>query len=326
MPASPPQRLEALDFRLLRVFSTVMQERSLTRAATRLGISQPAVSQSLGRLRTALDDTLFLRSGARLIPTARAERIAGPVAEILATWERGLRASDDFDPATAEREFACMITDLGAILMLPRLLAHLRAVAPGIRLRAMALESGDIAAGLESGRVDLAIGPFPRMPDGVYQQRLFDDDYVCLVRARHPLLRRPLDAETYRHAEHLVVSTAGSAHAFSPLVEATIAALVPANRIRLRAHSFSAAAFLIRDSDMLLTLPRRSGHVVAAPLGLKVLEVPLPLRRLEIHQYWHERQHRDPGHAWLRAQVAALFGERRERAASQATEPRRRMV
>lgn len=326
MPASPSQRLEALDFRLLRVFSTVMQEKSLTRAAMRLGISQPAVSQSLGRLRAALGDTLFLRAGAHLIPTARAERIAGPVDEILATWERGLRESDRFEPATAERGFACTITDLGAILLLPRLLAHLRSVAPGVVLRAMALESGGIAAGLEAGRIDLAIGPFPRMPDGIYQQRLFDDDYVCLVRARHPLLRRTLDAEAYRAAEHLVVSTAGSAHAFSPLVEATIEALVPAKRIRLRAHSFAAAAFLIRDSDMLLTLPRRSGQLVAAPLGLKVLEVPLPLRRLEIHQYWHERQHRDPGHAWLRTQVANLFAERRERGGGQTTEPRRRMV
>lgn len=327
MPRQAPQRLDALDFRLLRVFDTVMRERSLTRAAARLAISQPAVSQALGRLRDALGDPLFVRAGPGLTPTPRAERLAAPVQRILETWRSGVLAAESFDPASAVREFACTITDLGAILLLPALLGRLADRAPGVVLRAVSLESGGIAAELEAGRVDLAVGPFPRMPGGVYRQRLFDDDYVCLVRARHPLLRRGLDIDTYRRAAHVVVSTAGSGHAFNPLVEAAIAAHVPPACIRLRANSFTAAAFLIRDTDMLLTLPRRSGRMVAAQLGLKVLEVPLVLKRLEIHQYWHERNHRDPGHRWLRAQVADLFIESRASGAGapvQTTEPRRR--
>ena len=308
---TPPLNLETIDFRLLRVFDVVLEHKSLTRAAQKLGISQPAVSQALGRLRNRFVDPLFVRSTDGLMPTPRALQLAPTVRRILLLYRDELAAPVAFDPAATAREFGCYITDLGAIVVLPLLMRQLKMRAPGLRLRTTSIDSSGIPVGLESGLVDLAIGPFPRMPGGIFRQRLFEDDSVCLVRTGHPLVRRGLDVEAFQHAEHVLVSTSGSGHAFNPQVEMAIAERVPASRIRLRAHSFMVAAFLLRGTDLVLTAPRRSGELLAQRFDLRILEVPIVFRKLEIHQYWHERFHHDAGHRWLRSLVGELFNQRR---------------
>lgn len=309
----PISQIDAIDFRLLRVFDTVFDQRSLTRAALQLEISQPAVSQALGRLRRRFGDPLFVRSADGLAPTPRAEGLAAPVRAILAVYRDQLVASATFDASSAEREFAFYITDLGALLLMPTLMARFARVAPRVKLRTVSIDSSTIVGGLESGKVDLAIGPFPRMPDGIFRQRLFEDDIVCLVRQRHPLLRRGFDATSYRAAEHVLVTTAGTGHAFNPQVETAIAAQVPAERIRVRVHNFTVAAMLLVGTDMILTLPRRAGVLLATRLGLKLAAAPVAFRKLEIHQYWHERFQHDAGHRWFRAVVGELFNEKRAR-------------
>jgi len=303
----PPSDIESLDIRLLAVFDTVYEQRSLTRAAAKLEISQPAVSQALGRLRHWLDDPLFVRAAHGLEPTARATEVAGAVRQILGLFREQVVRPARFDPATSEREFSCYITDLGAIIMLPALMKKLAQRAPRLRLRTASIDSSEIAAGLESGKVDIAIGPFPKMRGGIYQQRLFEDEYVCLVREKHPRISRKFTLDAFREEEHVLVATSGTGHAFNPLVEMEISERVPKEKIRLRAHSFTVAAFLMRDTDLVLTLPKRSGILLAKELKLKVLAPPIEFRRLEINQYWHERFHHDAGHQWFRGVVADLF-------------------
>ena len=303
----PPAELESLDFRLLVVFDTVLELKSLTRAALRLQVSQPAVSQALGRLRRRLGDPLFVRSADGLAPTPRAERLAGPVQRILAIYREEVAVADGFDAATSRREFSCYITDLGAALMMPALIRRLASLAPGTLLRTASIESDGIAAGLEAGKVDLAIGPFPRMPGAIFQQRLFEDDFVCLARKAHPLLKGGLTLEAFQAADHVLVDTTGTGHAFNPLVETAIARQVPPARIRLRVHSFTLAVLLMRDTQLLLTVPRRSGGLMAREFGLVALDLPIELRSLEINQYWHQRFQNDAGHRWFRAQVGELF-------------------
>jgi DNA-binding transcriptional LysR family regulator len=303
----PAPEIDSLDFRLLAVFDTVFEQRSLTKAARQLQISQPAVSQALARLRHWLDDPLFVRAAHGLEPTARAEQLAVPVRQMLALFREQVALPAHFDPATSEREFACTITDLGAIIMMPAIIKRFAQAAPGLRLRTVSIDSSEIAANLEAGKVDIAIGPFPKMRGGIYQQRLFEDEYVCLVRDKHPRSGRKFTAEMFRAAGHVLVSTSGTGHAFNAQVEMQITEHVPAENIRLRVHSFTVAAFLMRETDLVLTLPKRSGMLLAKEFGLKVLEPPLAFKRLEINQYWHERFRHDPGHQWFRGVVAELF-------------------
>ncbi|MBL8379861.1 MAG: LysR family transcriptional regulator [Burkholderiales bacterium] len=304
----PRPGLESLDFRLLSLFDTVYEHRSFTLAAQRLAMTQPAVSQAMARMRRWVGDPLFVRAVGGLMPTARADSLIVPVREVLDTFRARIARSAGFDAATSEREFVIAASDLGPLNFLPQLLKRFSAVAPHLRVRMLSLESGGVAVGLESAQADLAIGAFPRMPGGIFRQRLFEDTYLCLMRRDHPLARRKLSVADYIAAEHALVVTGGTGHAFNSLVEQNIAARVPAARIRVRLPHFTAAAFVVADSDLLLTLPARAAKRFARDLGLIAKAPPLAFKRLEIAQYWHERSRHDAGHAWLRAEVVRLSG------------------
>lgn len=315
LTVKPSAGPESLDFRLLALFDAVYEHGSFTLAAQKLSMSQPAVSQGMARIRRLLGDPLFVRAAQGLMPTPHAERLIAPVRDLLQTFRGRVLGGSGFTPKTSDREFSCALTDLGAFTLMPRVLAQLHAAAPGVRLRLVSLESGGIAAGLESARVDLAFGPFPKMPGGIFRQRLYDDEYVCLLRPSHPLAKGRLTLRRFADAEHVLVVTEGTGHAFNPLVEQAITAAVAGQRIVLKLPSFTVAAFLVRDADLLLTLPRRAALLLARDLDLKMLPVPLKLKRLEIFQYWHERSHHDAGHRWFRNEIATLFNDGRVRAA-----------
>lgn len=302
----PAAGLESLDFRLLSVFDAVYEHRSFSLAAQQMAMTQPAVSQAMARMRRWIGDPLFVRAVGGLTPTPHGEALIGPVREILETFRGRIAVGSGFDPLRSEREFTIVASDLGALNFLPALLARFDAVAPYVRLRMVPLEAGGVAACLESARADLAVGAFPRMPGGIFRQRLFEDDFLCVMRKGHPLSGGGLGIDAYVGAAHALVVTGGTGHAFNSLVEQAIAATVPASRIRVRLPSFSAAAFLVADSDLLLTLPARAARRFARDLGLVMVQPPLPFRRLEISQYWHERSRHDPGHVWLRSEVARL--------------------
>ncbi|MFN0161117.1 MAG: LysR family transcriptional regulator [Burkholderiales bacterium] len=304
----PSPGLESLDFRLLSLFDAVYEHRSFTLAAQRLAMTQPAVSQAMARMRRWVGDPLFVRSAGGLMPTAHADALILPVREVLGTFRARIARSAGFDAASSDREFVIAASDLGPLNLLPQLLARFVTVAPRLRLRMLSLESGGVAAGLESAHADLAIGAFPRMPGGIYRQRLFEDSYLCVMRRGHPLARSRLTVASYVAAEHVLVATGGTGHAFNSLVEQSIAARVPAARIRVRLPHFTAAAFVVADCDLLLTLPARAAKRFARDLGLVAKALPLVFKRLEIAQYWHERSRHDAGHAWLRAEVARLAG------------------
>jgi len=302
----PATGLESLDFRLLSVFDAVYEQRSFTLAAQRMAMTQPAVSQAMARIRRWVGDPLFVRAVGGLAPTPHGEALIGPVREILETFRGRIAIGAGFDPLRSEREFTIVASDLGALNFLPGLLARFDTAAPHVRLRMVPLEAGGVAASLESARADLAVGAFPRMQGGIFRQRLFEDDFVCVMRRGHRLAGARIGIADYAGAEHALVVTGGTGHAFNSLVEQAISATVPAARIRVRLPSFSAAAFLVADSDLLLTLPARAGKRFARDLGLIALRPPLPFRRLEVSQYWHERSRHDPGHIWLRSEVARL--------------------
>ena len=297
-----------MESRLLEVFSAIMRERSVTHAAESLGLTQPAISQGLRKLRKCLDDPLFVRALQGVEPTPRALELAGAVSELLHIARERLGAAQLFDPNRVQRIFSFYASDAGAVVFTPLIAETLRTLAPGVRIRVLPLISRRFPEGLESGEADLALGSFQGFGTGFYQQRLYEDSYVCLVRAAHPTIRSRLSLKQFIDAQHLIVSAEGTGHAHAA-VEKMLSRTIAPESIAARVPSFLAAPILVAHSDYVLTVPGRVGRVFAESLGLKVFPPPLKLPRFEVKQYWHERFHRDPANRWFRELIVSLFSE-----------------
>ncbi len=295
-----------LDFHLLLVFEAVHAERHISRAAQRLGLAQPTVSNALGRLRRLTGDPLFVRTGRGMVPTPHAERLAEPLREALATLRAALRARSRFDPAVDRRHFTLFLTDLGEAFFLPRLLARLRDVAPGVTLTTLPMPDRDPQAALERGEVDLAIGNLPELPPGFYQQRLFREHYVAILRPGHPLLGGAMTTERFAQAHHAVVLPHGTGHS---VVEQALVARGLASRIVLRVQNFLVLPAIVTATDLLALVPRSAARVLAAHQPLGQLPSPLDLPDFVVRQCWPERLHGDAAHQWLRGLVVEMFGE-----------------
>ena len=300
-------QVQSLDVRLLAVFAAIARHKSLTLAAESLGLTQPALSQSLAKLRKYFNDPLFVRTPHGMEPTPRAQELSDAVDGVLETVKTRFERPADFDPVTATRAFGIFATDLATFSLVPAILKKVARIAPNVRLRTAQLEAKSLRGGLESGDVDLAIGVFPDFGGGMFQQRLYRDTYICVARAGNPLAAKgKLTRESFLKARHVIVSAAGTGHGHSQIEKLLTAAIRPEN-ISMRVASFLAAPYLIRDNDLMLCMPKRSGTMIAKELGLKLLPVPLELPEQDVHQYWHERFHHDPAHKWFRGMLAELF-------------------
>jgi DNA-binding transcriptional LysR family regulator len=298
---------------LLVVFETLMQERSVTRAAERLGLSQPATSASLRRLRELAGDPLLLRTGHGMRPTARALELLGPVSEALASLRNSFRRTEAFNPATATRSVTLMMSDIGEIIYPARLIARIRQEAPGVRVVVRRLAHALLAEELERGTVDLALGYLADLPDGIICERLFDAEFVCAVRRFHPRVRGVLTLEQYLAESHLVVArAAGNDHpAARPLdgaVAARLATLGLQRRVALSMPHFLPAPMVVGATDLLLTLPRQLAEVFRDHAGIELLALPFDVPVFPVSAFWHRRFEADPASRWLRGIVVALFG------------------
>lgn len=294
----------SIDLNLLRLMQVVDQEGSVTRAAQRLGLSQPAVSNGLARLRRALGDPLFVRSSSGMEPTPRARRVLEALDSAMGLIRLGLRDDVEFDPAVATDEFSLLVSDLGELTYLPRLMQHVQQNAPGCRLRVRQLARGGYAEALEAGLADLAIGYLPQPRGSLRSRRLFTDCFVCMLRTGHPALEHPLTLERYLALSHVAVSRAGGREG---LVTATLAGLGAERRIALVIPHFAAAPGVVAGTDLAVAVPSQLADVYA---GTGVVTIPLPfdVPRIEIALYWHDRLQEDPASRWLRGVFVALFG------------------
>ena len=297
---------QPVDTGLLVLFDEIYQTQSVTRAAEKLGLSQPTVSVWLAKLRRALGDPLFVRTAGGMKPTPRAETLIGPAREALALL-RGLSgAGSAFDPSSAGRVFKLCMTDASHITLLPRLLAYLRAIAPGVGL-AVAPIDASTARALESGEADLALGFVAGLESGFYEQALYKQDFVCLVSARHPRLRDTLTLRNYREEAHVAVLSSTS----YPMINTAMKRQRIARRVHLELPGFLGLAAIVSSTDLVATVPRTIGETLARNGELRVLACPVKLTTFSVKQYWHARYHHDPGHRWLRARCAELFAQRR---------------
>ncbi len=304
----PEQNRLPFPFAVCRHFLILLQERSLTRAAQFLDVSQPALSKSLSKLRSHFGDPLFIRVGSKMEPTARALELEQPIRSLLEA-ARSLNISPGpFSPKESNRAFSFFLSDVGVVLLLPFVLRLLAKEAPNVRLRAIQADSKQLNARLESGEVDLAVGDFPPLVRNIRRQRLYADGYLSLGRKQHPRIGSQPSRNEFVSERHVLVSASGTGHAHLS-AERVIVRTIPPSNIVLRVASFSAAALVVKQSDLITTLPARMTRLLAREMDLQVVVPPIELPRIHISQYWHERFHREPGNKWFRGVLVRLFSE-----------------
>jgi len=288
------------DLDLLKTFHAVHACGSVSRAAERLGVSQPTVSHALRRLRAAYKDPLFVRARGGMVPTARAERLAAAVEHALATLESALRETERYDPIRSERTFRLHMSDIGETIFLPPLVAALAGRAPRARLEAFQLDDADILPALEGGRIDLALGYIPSLD--VERRFLLHERYVVLLRGGHPLARRAPTRSVLGRLEYVFVRS-------HPVSGRALQALGLEDRIRLTLPHFMVLPRIIAETDLAVVIPSRLAAAFQR-MGDYVVRRPrtgLPKFDVSVHWYW--RYADEPGNRWLREQIVELFGE-----------------
>lgn len=298
--------LRNFDLNLLLVFNQLLLDKSVSVAADRLGITQPAVSNALKRLRTALKDDLFLRTSKGMEPTPYAQHLAEPVLYALNALQSVLTRRDSFDPLTSTRTFHLAMTDIGEIYFMPPLMERLSQLAPGIRMSTHRPNSGDLQSDMESGAVDLALGLQPNLQAGFFQRRLFRQRYVCVFRSGHPKARNPMSLDLFSALEHVSVVAANTGHSEIDLL--LDRAGVKRN-IRLEVPHFVAVGHILHSTNMIATLPERFALRCQEPFDLVVSPHPVPLPEIAITLFWHGKYHRDPASLWLRQLIVDLFAD-----------------
>jgi DNA-binding transcriptional LysR family regulator len=303
--------IKDLDLNLLRLFDAVWRTRSVSLAAQQLGMSQPAASQGLARLRAILGDALFERSGSGVRPTPRADRLAQAVQIALATIEEALNASQVFEPQRSKRVLRLHLSDIGEARFLPELMQTLQRHAPGMRLEAMPLPHDKIGPALDSGQLDLAIGFLPEVSDTLHQP-LLSDRYVVLLRQGHPVAKRwhqlQKKAGASPDATHALLAELEFAAVRTHTDTLRILDLMHwQHRLRLTVSHFLSLPGIVRSSDLAVLMPRNFAQGFAQAGELAIIEPDLPLRDFTVSMHWSQRFDKDPCLQWLRATVAQLF-------------------
>ncbi|MBU1359344.1 MAG: LysR family transcriptional regulator [Gammaproteobacteria bacterium] len=295
--------LQDIDLNLLVVFHALVMERRVSKVADTLGLSQPAVSNALGRLRKLTGDTLFLRTTRGMEPTPFAEQWAEPVAQALALIQGALNQKMAFDPATARRAFTIGMTDIGEIYFLPSLMKSLAAVAPGLKVNTVRNTTVNLRDEMEAGHVDLALGLLPQLKAGFFQRRLFRQRYVCMFRKGHRLDKGRISLAEFSAADHVMVVSAGTGHG---KVDELLDRAGVARQVRLTVPHFVALGHILHQTDMVATVPERLAQALVEPFDLAWVTHPARLPEIAINMFWHAKYHKDPANEWLRDRVFSL--------------------
>lgn len=297
--------LRDLDLNLLVIFNQLLVDRKVSTAAESLGLTQPAVSNALRRLRLALQDELFVRTYRGMEPTPYAQQLAEPVSQAMDTIHRALSRQDSFDPLTSERTFTLAMTDIGEIYFIPQLMEVLASQAPNIRLSTVR-DTPCLSEDLQNGSIDLAIGLLPHLQAGFFQRRLFRHRYVCMSRKDHPVTRKPLTLEDFCAYDHVRVMAASTGHGE---VDSVMARAGIQRSIRLEVPHFVAIGPILQNSDLLTTVPERFAACYEGAFGLVSMPHPVALPEIAINLFWHTKYHQEPGNRWLRQLLFELFSD-----------------
>jgi DNA-binding transcriptional LysR family regulator len=288
--------LSQLDLNLLRTFDAIYRHHSLSAAATELGLTQPAISAALKRLRTHFDNPLFVRTSHGMRPTPHADAMSAVIARALDIL-RSVGQAQVFSQASTTVHYRIYINDVGMLVMMPGVLRQVSELAPHAKVSIIDLRPDEVVEALDRGQIDLAIGYFLGMPNWARQQTLRKTRYVCAVRSDHPQIGDSLTMAQFLNAKHGMFATNGSPHS---VVDQTMARLNLSRDVALRVPHFAALPFLIASSDLIVTIPEDLGQTFSRLIDIKLFPPPFALDPFEIKQYWHERHHAEPAFQWLR--------------------------
>jgi DNA-binding transcriptional LysR family regulator len=301
----------SLDLNLLRVFDAMMLEQSTVRAGERVGLSQPAVSSAIGRLRHITRDALFVRDGNRMVPTARALRLKEPVRAALRQLEEALSAVSGFDPARSEQTFMILGSDYFSTLLMPRLAELVMPVAPSVTLQMLDYPSSEIAGQLSDGRFDVAVGPTFTTPDWIAEKRLFESCIVCVTRRDHPVLRQHgigpgmrMPPELFSEIPQVLMSMDGHK---TGTVDGVLLAHGFTRKVVMTVPHFQAVAVSVAASPMIGNLPIHFARYAARLLDLDIYLPPYDPPLIGVYSFWHRRHDQDPANQWLRDCIGKAF-------------------
>jgi DNA-binding transcriptional LysR family regulator len=295
--------INSIDLNLLRALDALLDERNVSKAAERLGVTQPAVSGMLNRLRDTFGEPLFVRSPRGVQPTLRALELAVPVKRVLAEVEALLMPAA-FDPATADFTIRLAATDYALHAVVVPFATKLRRLAPGIRLATMPIEYDRIAQQFDRGDLDLALITPDSAPGDLHSRRLFDESYVCAMRPDHPDAGEgAMSLDRFCALDHALVSVTGGS--FHGITDEMLAQVGRERRVALSIHSFLALAELLRTTNLISVVPRR---LAASTEGLALVEPPIAIPGFTKIAVWHGRTHNDEGHRWARGMLFETCG------------------
>jgi len=294
--------MDTANISLLRLLRVLIAERNVTRAADRLGLSQPAASQALGRLRRIFHDPLLVQSRNEMIPTARALEIDRGLADMLTTFDGLIDDQAAFHAETSRRRFSISATEYSEFVLLPALVANVRKVAPGITIDIRAPNQDLMSSWLESGEIDLRIAWIKRPSQSLKAQPLFFDQLVWIARRDHPAVRRPPTIEEFLNLPHARASLIGRTM-IGQVIDDAVTAIGKSLNLTITAPNFLTLPYLVAASDIVAIVPKRLAQAFATELSLQTLDLPLRLPRMRYAAYWHERNHLDAGHKWFRQMV-----------------------
>lgn len=297
--------LKDLDLNLLRILSVLLRVRNVSRAADELGMTQPGMSNALGRLRTVLGDPILLRTGRGMMPTPYAETIVEGLGETMQQLQDLLNMKVVFDPLTSSRNFTLAMTDIGEVDYLPDLMNVVMRGAPNITISTLRKGAASLKDDLETGAADLALGWLPDLNAGIFQRRLTGSQYVCAFRSGHPLDKGGISIADYSAASHLVVLAPGTGHM---LIQRELERMSFGRDVKLTIPHFAAVGPILSGTDLIATLPSRLVRRYASPFGLSWVPLPFAVDPIPLNVFWSAKYHRDPGNQWLRRTLIDLFG------------------
>ncbi len=286
----------------LKTVLALMKDGTVTRAAQSLGVSQSALSYQLERMRSRFSDPLFVRVGNRMAPTPFAQRLAGPAARVMYIVETEIAGLAAFDPATTSREFRIGLNELGAIVLLPKLVRRLLELAPHARLKPVTVDAAAIPSALDAGEMDIAAGHFPHTHDLLLQQLLYERDYVCVVRRDHPHIGASMTMREF--SETPSIETPASPVTLAWLDE-ELSRRGLQTTVQMSVRHVSAIPFVVAACNCVAIIPREVFDVFAPIAAIRTVKLPIDIPPIQIHQYWHPRVGSDPAVKFFRELVFA---------------------
>ncbi len=291
--------LSKVDLNLFIVFDAIYTEANLTRAGQIVGITQPAVSNALARLRETFNDPLFVRTAQGMVPTPMAQNIIGPVRNALSLLRVSVQESRTFNPLQANKTYRISMTDLTEEIILPPLFQRLRRQAPAVQIESFLSKRRETTKELAAGRLDFAVDAPLNTDPQVRHVKLLSDRYVCAIRKGHPLAKEKLTLDEYMSLTHIHISSRRSGLGY---VDLTLGKMGIQRKIALRSQHYLMASMVMQKTDMAMTVPER----FARSHDLHYVGVPVEVPAVETHLYWHESTDQDPANRWMREQMIEL--------------------